>query len=339
MKPKIPFHIIKGLIIVLVSTMFTIATFVGVNSNHSKHSDEFILENVYTVAIEKRDQINKRANAVKYEVELYRNMESIKMMDKAKIANIMAFVRANKEIYKNIVIIDNKKNIIYGYLEEERKFLQSNEIENVINSDELILKTVKYDDTYYLDVYRSIVNSNENVGVIWIRVSLNNVNKTIDDIYLKKTECYILDRNGVMITESRFVPNAIGETQIDLKRLKVNIDYSKNIPYKDYRGIDVYGMYFSLDVDGWTLVVETDADSKAEEKNKDKNIGQIITVIEAIGIVAIQLYMRKKFDVDIDSKELKNIFNNYTNGNLSNEKLAENIANLFEKNNNKKNDK
>lgn len=75
----------------------------------------------------------------------------------------------------------------------------------------------------------------------------------------ESTEAYIVNKDGVFITESRFDPDAVGKTKIDLKKIKLNIDYSKDVTYKDYRGVDVYGTYFDIPSNNWTMIFERDA--------------------------------------------------------------------------------
>ncbi len=77
----------------------------------------------------------------------------------------------------------------------------------------------------------------------------------------KSMEVYIVNRDGLMITESAFVKNAVLKQRADTLPVRDCLEGGKETTsfYPDYRGVEVAGASMCMPVMGWTLLVEVDA--------------------------------------------------------------------------------
>jgi len=73
-------------------------------------------------------------------------------------------------------------------------------------------------------------------------------------------ETYIVNRNKLMITESRFVEGAILKQSVDTEivRLSMKGNEAKIANYPDYRGIPVFGASMIINEMGWIIITEVD---------------------------------------------------------------------------------
>lgn len=74
----------------------------------------------------------------------------------------------------------------------------------------------------------------------------------------KTLEVYMVDKNKIMITQSRFIDNAVLKQKVDTLPV-INCDTKKETSgiYPDYRGVSVVGVSVCLQ-NGWVLLVEID---------------------------------------------------------------------------------
>ncbi|MBI1910940.1 MAG: PAS domain S-box protein [Deltaproteobacteria bacterium] len=73
-------------------------------------------------------------------------------------------------------------------------------------------------------------------------------------------EIYLVNRDKLMLTESRFIKNAVLKQKIDTPPVKACLEERKEISgtYIDYRGEEVEGASMCFPTLGWTLVAEVD---------------------------------------------------------------------------------
>ncbi len=114
--------------------------------------------------------------------------------------------------------------------------------------------------------------SGERFGVITNYIKLGDLNKVLSgqrqvELGAKtgstgrspSLEIYLVNREGLMITQSNFWPNVILKTKVEsepVKRCRVGTEMTGL--YQGYRGIPVVGASMCLP-NGWTLLVETDS--------------------------------------------------------------------------------
>jgi len=134
------------------------------------------------------------------------------------------------------------------------------------------------------------------IGVVMGKLNPMALNSIVaNNASLGKTgESYIVNRNGLMITESRMVKDAVLNQKVDTEPVKLFRTQKKNMAgvYRDYRGTLVLGASEGDHIDkefglGWTVVVEMDASeafAAAEELRKrilllSLGLGFLIAVI------------------------------------------------------------
>ncbi len=76
--------------------------------------------------------------------------------------------------------------------------------------------------------------------------------------YWKTMEIYLVNRDRLMITESRFIPDAVLRQQVDTAPVKACMEEMREFTgvYRDYRGMEVAGASMCIPVMGWTLIAE-----------------------------------------------------------------------------------
>lgn len=111
-------------------------------------------------------------------------------------------------------------------------------------------------------------NSNERLGVIVNYYKASSINKiTISREGLGETgEVYIVNKEGYMITDSRFLNNAVLKQRVNTDPVRLFQTQRKTMTgvYPDYRGVPVVGSSMGDEIDkklrfGWTILAEIDA--------------------------------------------------------------------------------
>ena len=111
------------------------------------------------------------------------------------------------------------------------------------------------------------MTTKELLGVIVNRYEL----KALNDITTNRKgmgqtgEVYIVDKDGYMITESRFIDNAILKQKVDTEPVRLFQNQKKAVTgiYPDYRGVPIVGASGGNELDrtyglGWTVLAEID---------------------------------------------------------------------------------
>lgn len=336
---KVSKYTVKTLVLIITTVIIIMFSYFTVWQKGDKKSVESIVNNLYVIGSQQENILNIIYKQVKYELDLYTNIDEVKSLDKEKIEKLMSFIRANKEVYTNILIINTKKQVLYGYTENKLQFLESDYVRKALAGEKNVSNTINIDGKYYIDVYSPIMSDKDTVlGIICIRISLSDINEIMKRVRLEDgIECYIVNKDGVMLTESKFIPDAVGNVKVDLKNVKLSIDYSKSISYRDYRGQDVYGRYFPIGFDNWTLIVEKDAAEFKTSQEDLKSNGRMFALIETIIIICIQYFFKRKFDIEVDSSDIGGAFRNFYEGNINMEQLQNKIEEVIS--NDKKSDK
>lgn len=89
----------------------------------------------------------------------------------------------------------------------------------------------------------------------------------------KTSEIYLVNEEGLMITPSRFVEDAVLKQKVDTEPIKKCFEENREISgiYKNYLGKEVVGASMCLAANGLTLVVEIGKDELLTELKKERN--------------------------------------------------------------------
>jgi len=197
--------------------------------------------------------------------------------------------------------------------------------ENSIGKNEVDVDYFKYGkmNTYVKDVYRDkntgeysmafaapILKKSEEelLGVLVIRFNAEKLNEiTVGKQINTKvdmgafhrrgltSEVYIVNKDGFMVTESRFANNAVLRQLVQSEPVvSVHLQGKEFVGvYKDYRGVNVIGAALHLKKMDWVLVVETDESEAYSTIYTFKN--QVITMVGIciVGVVFVSLFVSR----------------------------------------------
>ena len=127
------------------------------------------------------------------------------------------------------------------------------------------------------------------IGVIincYDLMSLNEI--TADRVGMGETgESYIVNRDKIMLTESRFIKGVVLNQMVDTEPVREIVKSGKGMTgiYSDYRGVSIVGASTYIPEYGWTLLAEID---KAEAFAPLHELGIIVLIVGSVcGAVAI----------------------------------------------------
>ncbi len=101
-------------------------------------------------------------------------------------------------------------------------------------------------------------------------------------------EVYLVNKDKLMITESKFVENSILRQAVDTPPVRECINNYSEMSgfYKDYRGVDVAGASICIPSMQWTLIVEIDTDEVMEPLS-DMRRNALIAGSIVIGLIIL----------------------------------------------------
>lgn len=330
--------IVKIVLISLVSCIISLGGFLKINKDNEEKDVETMANSIYSIGKDLSKTVNDYIDQIYYEVKLYSFSSSFREMNLQGICQEMNFIKANKDIFNSFVIINEKKELIYGYIESFDEFINSSEVKDVFATKEIQLKESFKNDKYYLEFYVPIMNEerSELLGVFRVKMDLVEINNMLKRM-ASNCEAYLVNEEGVFLTESKFKPAVVGKEKIDIDKLKLNIDYSRYTPYFDYRNKNVYGAYFPINDDlNWTLVIECDESPISNISKDNKQKISIVTLIQGALLIFLQLILKNFFDVDIKNNSVNNLINN---DDVINDKINKLIENINEDNTNESDNK
>ena len=159
----------------------------------------------------------------------------------------------------------------------------------------------------------------------------------LDEIWLNRGglgvtgETYMVNDDYLMLSESRFIENAIFNQRVETQAVKDCFENEKNTVglYKDYRGIDIYGSSYCAKDLGFVLLAEIDAEEVLEPifilQDRIFLTGIVITLIMA----GVAFVLSKGISRPL--KKLQNAANEIAEGNFgvrTNIKTNDEIGNL-----------
>jgi signal transduction histidine kinase len=105
-------------------------------------------------------------------------------------------------------------------------------------------------------------------------------------------ETYLVNANGLMITQSRFITNAVLAQKVDTEPVKVATETGQEMmgDYVDYRGVKVSGASAIIRDTGWVMVTEIDFSQVFAGLTKMRK--ELLGVLLLVGIVALVVAAR-----------------------------------------------
>jgi signal transduction histidine kinase len=214
----------------------------------------------------------------------------------------------------NTHLKENKKpldpHIVAIAVVDTRGMVSSSTNEAMIGVDvskhELFVKSIRsnYGETYIDNTYRfSFLDEDciyisapltpklggEKIGVIINAYDLRSLNEiTTNRVGMGETgEVYLVNKDKIMITESRFIEDVILNQVVDTEPVRRIVEYSKGAMtgiYLDYRGVSIVGASVDIPEYGWILLVEMD---KSEAFAPLRRMGIIALIMGGVCSAAV----------------------------------------------------
>jgi len=127
------------------------------------------------------------------------------------------------------------------------------------------------------------VNGVEKIGVFVNCYDLESLNEiTTDRIGIGKTgEVYLVNRDKMMITDSRFIADAPFKQVVDTEPVRKILESGEEMTgiYSDYRGVPIVGASVNIPEYGWILLAEMD---KAEAFASLRGLGIVALIVGSV---------------------------------------------------------
>lgn len=290
------------ILLLLISILPTIIICIWFFHVDKETTVDLTVTSLYTVGKEQEKEIELWFDKIIYDMNFLKEIDCVKNFEQEKLDSIIEYTKLNRDIYKEIIILDKEANIVYGYNYNNQNFKDKKGVKEALAGNIHVSDVMFISNATFIEAVFPIYNNNLVVGVIYSKINASSLNEIMEFSRLmdESTESYIVDEEGRFITNSRFIPDAVGKKEIDIKNIKLNIDYSNKVPYIDYRGVLVYGIYFDLPYNNWTLIIEEGADSVNKNNSKIIRMGEMLSALEVILVGILQMVLRNK------SKIIKN---------------------------------
>lgn len=221
------------------------------------------------------------------EIRNLANMQSTIELNIGEIENNLRFFASHQQEFE-AVSFANKEGIVefstmnqIGAYFTERTYWEEAAKGREYISDVLLGKVTNQPTILFS---APVMNKNKQFeGVIYGTVSLKTIDQFMEQFQSGDSgESYLIDRNGYLITESRFVGNwKILEYKLNsdiLERAKQGVQSAST--YENYRGKQVFGTYQLVNNGEWIAVNEIERNEVYRTFNQ-----QLIVLIIIIGIV------------------------------------------------------
>ncbi|NUN22069.1 MAG: PAS domain-containing protein [Candidatus Jettenia caeni] len=164
--------------------------------------------------------------------------------------------------------------------------------------------------------------SQHNAGLLGVIINVYNLRFlneiTTDRVGMGETgEVYLVNRDKVMLTESRFIEDASLKQKVDTEPIRAFAENNEEIVgiYKDYRGIPVIGASMIIPGYNWVLLAEID---EAEAFAPVRILG-IVTLIFGVVVAALVTGAGVIFTISVSGpiKDLKDAVERFADGDLN----------------------
>lgn len=231
--------------------------------------------------------------------QLLSHSEPFRNLNANQMANQINLLRLyNGTQYTNICVFNKNLNLVTGVSEFSFAQISSESyMKDALNGNTGHFYTFNANNKPILKIAFPIFKDNNHssvIGVIVATLNLDTLNEPLSNVRLfgENVEAYLVDSTGTLISDSRFVPNAIGNIHMDLNKIKLSIDYDASIPFTNYRNKQAYGVYYNLPDWDWTLLVTNETSSSQD--NTMNNVGYISGLLGAGSITSAEIIKNLK---------------------------------------------
>lgn len=259
--------------------------------------------------------------------DLLKHLETIRYFD------YLGRVYRSKEVFiadrNGIVRIASRKELIGANISAKDFFRASLNgvffISNIISSDLPIESESGILETGVPTMLISVPvkdRSNAVVGTVALRIDIAEINTMMQNIHIGKTgETYLINGDGYMLTESRFVqdlktqhriakrsalelkvanPQTNAETRAVSECLKGSEGFDA-VGYPDYRGVNVLGFWRWMPDYGWGVIAEIDVDEGYGKLYGLRDYILFTFGLVAVGVIIVAFFLGKKISAPIYS--------------------------------------
>ncbi|HHT9124224.1 MAG TPA: cache domain-containing protein [Candidatus Brocadiia bacterium] len=166
------------------------------------------------------------------------------------------------------------------------------------------------------------MSSPDVLGVVALRIDVAKINKVMHNTKIGLTgETYLIDKDGYMLTESRFADNlkkkgvirkrttlelkvtdpGTGESTKGVKECLKKAEGYDGKGYKDYRGVNVLGFWRWIPEYEWGVIAEIDIEEGYRAAFKLRNTTVSIFMMLAVGVMIFAFFLGKKISNPIRS--------------------------------------
>lgn len=259
---KLNLRKLRNLIYMLVTICPSIITGIVCNIINTQNTNTSTLQTLNTLANNLFTQISGTYTESINIFQLLSQSESFRTLDPVQMSNQINLLRLyNSSQYTNICVFDKDLNLVTGVSEFNAFEISSKVyIQDALKGFTGHLYMSDTNNKPILKTALPIFSDNKRVSVVGIIVAtlnLDTLNEPLSNVRLfgDNVEAYLVDATGTLISDSRFIPNAIGKVHMDIDKIKLSIDYDASIPFTNYREKQSYGIYYSLPDWNWTLLV------------------------------------------------------------------------------------
>ncbi len=217
----------------------------------------------------------------------------------------------DESFYEVMVLDANGKVVATTNLEEEFGVDFSEDLIFIEGRKSAYVKDTFYDGEFkrYGVVFSApVLIWGEFLGVVVIRMNLEKINEIISDAgeFEEQGEVYLIDRNSMMVTPSKFlkgegkgafVQEVRSENSENCFKMKIPGEHEHKVvvSFLDYRGEEVIGSHEVLQESWWCLLVEVDEYKVLDIPLKKYIINQIIISIIVILILTLVGFFTGKY--------------------------------------------
>ncbi|MEG2337487.1 MAG: cache domain-containing protein [Clostridium sp.] len=307
-KRKLSDHTRHAVITTLVSMAIALSAYFTMYFMNFKQYEDDISKKLYLIGNEQKQAIERHLSDLRRELKFVTGLEEVKTLQRERIMSIFSYLTTTRKMYDNVVIVDLKGNIYYGYTDNIKGIYSSVYYEKCLYTKGESFNLKYADGSYNIEGCIPIINNNVVVGIIYMKMSLEEVIDILQGSRQEKgLESYLVNKEGYLMTPSKSIVDAVGKSKVNLKDLKLTIDHNSTTVYKDYSGAEVYGRYFSIEGSPWTLIIESDYEQSILKQEQGKLIAQLGVGLQGLIILVLQLFLKRKFGVELSEEDLDKI--------------------------------